>query len=256
MIHIKKYVQFILEHNENSIIVKYPKYRVIWHTDYDSNIVYTGYDYDDALYEFNNLTQYDIGGSMGVSATVLLEQFEYEYQFIHNLESDTETVEDDYPIRDFYTNENYYKLINPDIESTELMHRNIEPVNKGSDELLHQVENYYKKKYGNYKYNKIYVYAEDDLDEDAELGSIQLRIADHTENISNVDRFGRPDYHISVVIADHDVTRKRFGQKNAFERRGSREVELTYTSDDEFDGVIEEIDNQIEEGIEYIRKHQ
>ena len=61
-----------------------------------------------------------------------------------------------------------------------------------------------------------------------------------------MDRYGSCDYYISVVIANYDATKQRFGMANAFERRRN-ERELVFGEDDNFDGVIEEIDNLIEE---------
>jgi hypothetical protein len=115
-------------------------------------------------------------------------------------------------------------------------------LNSDSDELLTKIEKYYKNKYGNYKYNKISVYD----DNDNYKGNIQLRIADHTENIFNVDKYGRPDYHLSVIITNKDKTVNRFGMSNAFERR-KNEYELVFNSSDDETEIISQIDDLIKE---------
>ena len=54
--------------------------------------------------------------------------------------------------------------------------------------MLEEITNYYHDEYGKFKYNLINVYADNDIEQDEPIGCIQLRIADHTENINNVDR--------------------------------------------------------------------
>lgn len=118
----------------------------------------------------------------------------------------------------------------------------INPINAASDLILHEVQSYYKQKYHNYKYNVIAVYNEDG----EEIGCIQLRISNHTENVFNYDRYGVScDHYLSVVIADEDPCESR-RQSNEFEKR-SNEHTLYFNSEYTTEEVIQEIENYIEE---------
>lgn len=122
-------------------------------------------------------------------------------------------------------------------------------INEKSENLLSSVEDWFKDEYSSndWKYHIINVdYIDEDGDE--ETKTIQVRISDHTENINNIDRHGRPDYHISIVISNYDVTKDRFWS-NDFERR-NKEYELKYNSDDN----IEDIKNDIIELIDQIKE--
>ena len=115
--------------------------------------------------------------------------------------------------------------------------------------MLTDVQLHYKNLYGRYKYNKIPIRD----DEGDELSSINLRISDHTENIFNVDRFNDSDYHISVVISDFDPTKNRFSQINSFERRIGKEFELKFNSDNQYEEIIGNIDDLIENITEKVK---
>jgi hypothetical protein len=82
-------------------------------------------------------------------------------------------------------------------------------------------------------------------EQDDLIGTISLRIADHTENLNNNGRFEDCDYYISVVIADDDATKTKF-QYNDLERRNN-EYSLVYNSDYTLDEITTEIDNLVEE---------
>jgi hypothetical protein len=105
---------------------------------------------------------------------------------------------------------------------------------------LNNLENWAKNKFGNYKYNIIPVYAEDDDNEP--IGNIQLRISDHSQNENNLP-FG-VNRTLSVVIANKDATRGRFQQNRP---------QIYFDANDSFDNVVEEIENYIEEAKDYIR---
>jgi hypothetical protein len=112
---------------------------------------------------------------------------------------------------------------------------------KSDEELLSDVDLYFKKKYGSYKYNDVDVF-----DEHGEyFGCINLRISDHTENIYNVDKYAKCDYYLSVVISDQDPTEDRFSQINALERR-KNEIHIKFNSDDGLDDIISKINLTID----------
>lgn len=231
--------------NIQNNIQKITSYSVTFHTSDSSDLIYSGLDKDEAFYRYESFNDIPERWFNRTDMSVEITGQTNEYEFIHELDSEFETIED-YPIEEYYNDSSVYELINEgDWESIEL--REIKPKNKESDDLLNDVSSYFQKKYRKYKYNTINVY-----DENEEYkGCIQLRISDHTENIHNIDRYGSCDCYISVVICDYDVTRQRFGMINSFERRHN-EFELTFSSEDNFDSVIEEIENQIEECEEMI----
>lgn len=232
---ILKFSEFINENNKNENLISLTIYYVTFHTSNSADNIYYGLDLEKAKIEFYSdscvpermLNNTD----MSIEMSKIVNQYEFSY------DGDIE----DYPIEDYYTDHTVYKLvIEGDFEIIE--NRSIEAINSKSDELLSDVESYYKKEYGKYKYNIINVYD----NEENYKGCIQLRIADHTENIHNNDRFSSSDCYISVVISNHDKTRKRFGVSNSFERRNN-EKELIFDDDFIFDDVILEINETIEE---------
>lgn len=235
--------------NENAIannnVFELTFYSVTFETNDSIDNEYYGLDFDRAklIFESNpDIPDRMINRSdLSMSFTKVTNK----YQFVHELDNEYETIED-YPIDEYYKDQSVYKLIHEG-DWEEIGSRKIEPINKKSDELLQDVEHYYKSEYGRYKYNTINVYDEDET----YYGCIQLRVANHTENINNIDRFGQCNYYISVVIANHDVTKQRFGMSNAFERRRN-EFELIFGEDDNLDDVINEINSLIEDCKEKI----
>lgn len=248
---LRKFIATIIREylNEQSNIQKNLQkitlYSVIFHTSDSSDSIYFGLDKDEAIYQYNLFNDIPERWFNRTDMYVEIEKQTNEYKFIHELDSDFETIED-YPIEEYYDDSSVYEIINEgDWEYIDS--RVIKPKNEESDVLLNDVSSYFQKKYGKFKYNIVDVY-----DENEEYkGCIQLRISDHTENIHNIDRYGSCDYYISVVISDYDVTKQRFGMTNSFERRRN-EFEITFSSEDNFDDVIEEIENQIGECGEMI----
>lgn len=152
----------------------------------------------------------------------------------------------EYPIIEYYDDEEVYEYLD-ESEWETLEFRDIDRVNKKTDEILSDIQIHYKNKYGHYKYNSITI--EDD--DGNEIGCIKLRVADHTENIRNIDRYGDDcDFYISVVIAEYDPTKKKFWSNN-FERRRN-EYELVFDSSYEEEEIINKIDDLIEELSEEI----
>ena len=229
----------LIENNDNNLF-DLTFYSVTFHTSDSSDSEYYGIDGERAKLKFESNPDIPERMLSRTDMSIHLQKVTNQYRFIHELDSEYESIED-YPIEDYYNDSSVYKLVHEgDLE--DITNRTISPANFKSDELLHGVEYYYKSEYGNYKYNTINIYDE----QENYKGCIQLRIANHTENIHNVDRFGSCNYYISVTIADYDATKQRFGMANAFERRGN-EQELVFNGDDSLDNVIADINELIEE---------
>jgi len=223
-------------------------YFVTAETDRDSSNIYKGTDYERAKLEFDsaNISDFD-GGNGGM---VLFQKVLNKYKFIGDLEDGYYELSD-FPIEDYYKDKDYYEII----ENGEFEHidsKDVTHINYESNDLLHDVESYYQKTYGKWKYNEITVdNGKDENDDDyKEYGCIQLRITNHSENVNNNDKFGRCDYYISVVIANRNPTKDKF-LTSMYERRRN-EIELNFDSDDSFDEIINEIDSEIANGKLYI----
>jgi hypothetical protein len=218
------------------------KFKVLFHTSDETEYIYEGTEESNALGEFNSFNYGDIPERMqdrdGMYIT--LESYVDTYKYIGDADE-----YNDYPIEDYYDDDTLYKLIDTS-ESETLKERSIKPINKDSDELLGDVQNYFQKKYKS-KYGK---YIKIGVGEHC----IQLRISDHTENIKNIDRFDSCNFHISVVIADLDVTKSRFTVQNDFERN-KNEYELSYSSDYTYDNIIENIEELVNKCINFLKKN-
>lgn len=234
-----------LMENDNQNIFPLTLYSVTFHTSDSSDNEYFGIDADRAKLEYESNPDIPERMLNRTDMSIQLQSQTNQYRFIHELDPEYESIED-YPIDEYYDDSSVYELVHEG-DWEEIAYRQIDAANSKSDELLSDVEHYYKQEYGSYKYNTINVYDE----RENYKGCIQLRIANHTENIHNVDRFGQCNYHISVVISNYDATKQRFGMANAFERRRN-ERELVFNEDDNFDGVIESINELIEEFKEEI----
>jgi hypothetical protein len=209
-------------------------YVVRFDTDDNSEIELITTDFEDAKHRYDTTSIGDYGDG---SFTVSLEKKVDTYKFVYELDED-ETIED-YPVEEYFEDSYFYKLIE-DGEAENIEHKVIESVNSSSNDLLNNLENWAKNKFGNYKYNIIPVYAEDDDNEP--IGNIQLRISDHSQNENNLP-FG-VNRTLSVVIANKDATRGRFQQNRP---------QIYFDANDSFDNVVEEIENYIEEAKDYIR---
>lgn len=212
-------------------------YQVRFDTDDDSEIKLVTTDFEDAKYRYDSTTIGDFGDS---EFNVSLEKKIDKYKFIYELDED-ESIED-YPVEEYYDDSYYYELTEEG-EFENIENRVVTAFNSSSEDLLNDVENWAKNKFGNYKYNRIDVYSEDDENEENEpIGSIQLRISNHSQNEDNLP-YGI-DESLSVVIANKDATRGRF-QQNRPQRY--------FSGDDSFDYVISEIENYIEDAKEQIQ---
>ncbi len=72
------------------------------------DIKFTGFDYEEAVEEMNNASYEDFPKSTGGTASV--EKQTNKYKFVGALD-EGETIENDYPLKDYYEDENVYELI-------------------------------------------------------------------------------------------------------------------------------------------------
>jgi len=206
-------------------------YIVRFDTDEDSESELVTTNFEDAKDRYDSIKIGDYGdGSFGVT----LEKKVDTYKFVYELDED-ESI-DNYPIEEYYKYLYYYELIDEG-EFEIIENRVVESYNNTSNDLLNELDNWAKNKFGNYKYNRIDVYSEDDENEENEpIGSIQLRISDHSQNENNLP-YGI-DKSLSVVIANKDATRGRFQQNK---------LQIYFSGDDSFEYVISEIENLLQE---------
>lgn len=203
-------------------------------TETGGKIIYEGPDLDRAEREYNIDPFFDKSESL-YEHTILLQMRNDVYKYIGS----DDIVK--YPISDWYDDPDCYELIEEG-EYDYVKSRVISGVNNDSTELLDDVDRYYNSEYGGWKYHKIKIVDSDDN----MVGSISLRIADHTENINNHGRFDSADYYISVVISDYDSTRDRFGIKNTMDGQ-SNEYEFHFDSQDDLDRITGDVDDKIDE---------
>ena len=227
---------------------QFTTYLVNSHTDTSSEPIYSGTDYELALRKFNSADIDDIGSDYG--GFIVFEKRVDKYEFVGDLENGEYDISD-FPIEDYYDNEDFY-ILKEEGEFETIDQKDIEPINKKSDILLYSIQRHYQQVYGRIKYNEIIVSnGKDETDDDYEnYGCIQLRIADHSENIRNIDKFGECDYYISIVIADKDKTQGAF-LSSMYERK-MNEVEVRFDSTDSEEDVIYSIDEEIERGKDFI----
>lgn len=187
-------------------------------------------DYDTALKYYKTAFEYYDGKYKTNTHNKRLD--EVTYNVTYEYDSETETKED---IEDYMKE---YEVIDSDtLESKDYK------INETSDNLLDEIEDWFRTKYKSrhYKYHTIDVFYNKE-----DYKTIQIRFADHTENIMNNDRFQNSDYYISVVVSNFDVTNNRFGVQNSFERHNN-EYELRYSNNDDMFEMEQEIEQQIEE---------
>ena len=221
-------IKITLESFINEITLNH--YTIVLHTDVSSDIIYEGIDLDYAISEFDMFDHSDLEDNYKDRSDLLLILDKKENIYEFSLDEDIE----DYPIEEYYDDGNVYDLVEEGDPET-IKEKKIDNINKKTEDLLSEVENHYKDLYGNYKYNDISVY-----DDGEYLGKITLRIADHSENIRNRDRFSNSDFHLSVVIAELDKTKERFDMG-----RKPNEFEIYFDSSYSKDEIIEEIEDNL-----------
>lgn len=204
---------------------------------------------EDAELAFNRIDTSDTDDKKGYK---VLNKKNAKYEFVYDLDTEFESI-NDFPISEYFEDNYYYEKIDDDSDIQEIKSEVIDKVNESSEKLLSDVEDYFHTKYGKWKYNTIIVDNGKDErnDEDyVEYGKIQLRIADHSENVLNIDKYGSHDFYLSVVVANKNATSKKFGA-SMYERR-SNEKEIYFDGSNELEEVISEIETEIEEAKEYV----
>jgi len=207
--------------SDSSIMIYYVKFE----TSFNSEILYKGIDKAKAMKVFDGFD--DVPKHWDDNMYLVMEGVVSHYKFIED--DDIEY----YPIDDYYNDNSIYKLISTEEPITINRHK-VNPPNKDSDEVLDAVQDYFQNKYGKRKYNRIMIGDK----------CINLRIADHTENIMNIDKYGDCEYHISVVISNLDKTIGKYWIQNKMDRR-KNEYELKFNSGDKIGDIIMEINNLI-----------
>jgi len=232
------------KYDNDSDVFVLKEYKVSIETETDSDIIIETYDYEDALYEFENwnISDLDSAKDREYEHSVLLSVYYSYYRFI----LEDEDVED-YPIQDYYDHDDIYELID-DGYYKQLKYRTVEGINEKANELLRYVESYFSYKYGegnNYKYFRIPINTNDDV----YIGDIQLRIADHTPNLINIRRHSSSILGLlSVVISDQDPTSGKFRSVDGY--YGDYFVDnMEYSGDDleDKDIVVLDIESRIDE---------
>jgi hypothetical protein len=223
MKHIKLYEEY---NSTKEVVEEVIKYEVIFDVvDVSSDpVAKEEFDnYEDALAYYEKTYEYDDGVYRTRTHSKMLDEITYSVSYEYDSDNeDKDDVDDD--------DKNWDIIDTDNMESEEYR------INDDSENVLEQIEDWFKEKYDSNrtKYHEIDVYYNDD-----DYKTIQIRFSDHTENIMNNDRFRSKDYYISVVVSDYDVTDSRFGMSNSFERRNN-EHELKYGSSD--DTIQMEID--------------
>jgi hypothetical protein len=188
-------------------------YYVYAHSSYHTHTIYKGTNLSQATLEFNSVNLEDFSDDFGGFAT--LEQEEYIGEPAEDFEL-------------YFDDEATFKPIG----NIEVLHsRTISPANEQSDTLLMDVSIYFSDLYGGIKYHTL----------ELEDKFVQLRLADHSENLLNIDRYGSHDYYLSVVIADKNYTSPQHLDRH------SNEKEIYFTSEDSFQHVIETINQTLKQ---------
>jgi len=239
-----KLKSLLKESTINTDEAKLYTYEVAFHTNSDKETIYIGIDKEKALSEYEDFTLSDIELDNKKNRTDMKLEFQIKEDVYKYIYDDEDSDISEWEIEEFYDNEDVYELIEEG--EFEVVHsKEIYPLNKKSDELLHSIQQHYQYKYGNWKYNRIEVI--DDSGDD--VGCIRLRIADHTENILNFRNRDVCGGFISVVIGNVDPTSKDYdfgiGMKG-------NEYHFDFTSENSKDEIISVVDDAIEQLKLYI----
>lgn len=218
----------------NSDLISLELYSVSFQSDSHSEVIYYGADEKEALKQFNDFD--DVPDKL-LSSNYLkvdLSKATYSYRYIGD-----EEEREYFPIEEYFDDESLYELVDEgDFDVIKDRKIAARYPNKESNELLDKVNSYFFDKYGKLKYNIIPINNKD--------GCIQLRIADHTENLANITRYteDRCDYFISVVISDSDATEYKFKDINTT-LKTTKDIQLKYTSDDTLNFIVNDIEKLI-----------
>ena len=180
------------------------RYKVAFSDSKEIFEVYDGFDKSEAmrLYEDADTTHLeDMLYSYDLSISI--EELKETYSFIYELQEDEELA--DYPLVDYYGDCDIWQLEDVDYEIVSHKELGKQILDAGDIETL--IQEKLAKRFGNgsYKAHGKYNYFT------SRKGLTQLRVASHTHNTSNDERFSaNVDYFISIVITDKDPTDDHF----------------------------------------------
>lgn len=185
----------------------------------DMYVVAQGINEQEMLDTFSKVDRTDAGDGDDWKGEIVLEKCTDTYEFIY-ADGDVE----DYPVEEYYDQDWAYRVVEEG-EWEEVQSIAFGDINEESDQLLADVIRHF----GGLKYSNLEVNGR----------TVQLRIADHSENVKNIDRMGDADVYISVVIANKNYTDGRF-LASKYERRAN-ELEFNFTSDNSLQEIIEDV---------------
>ena len=193
--------------------------------------LYEGDSRQDAEITFNSFNPEDYGVE-GLHIKIVWRHD--VYSVIPKLE-EGDLLEDflqDYPVEESWMDSEVYTILVDEPETvTEERNFGVYYANIKSDELLQKVEAHFDCR----KYTIIEVAGR----------KIQLRLANHSENASNIEKFEvEADYYLSVVIADADqITGSK---KEWFELdRPANSHQIYFTSENSEEEIIEAVNSYI-----------
>ena len=193
--------------------------------------LYEGESREDAQITFDSFNPEDYGVE-GINIKIVWRRDVYTVS--PNLQ-EGDLIEDfllDFPVDDCWSDSEFYTIVGDEPEMvTEEKEFGVYYANIKSDELLEKVSAHFDVR----KYRIL----------NANGRKIQLRIADHSENASNIEKFEvEADYYLSVVIADADqITGSK---KEWFELdRQANSHQIYFTSENSEEEIIEEINSLI-----------
>ena len=207
-------------------------YSVVQHYNNYSEILYSGIDYDDAIYKMNHAEN----DSKWERSNVILEKQIKKYKFIYKLDDEYETIED-YPIESYYKDKDIYELID-ESEYEEIETREIENYEETARDLESEILEYLHNTYNRDLYKS---YSDVILGEDGNGNDVflQIRVKDHSENPLNKVK-SLAEYFLSIVITNKNATAKRFNSG----------TELYFSGDDTLDEIKEEVFDYIQNIID------
>jgi len=193
--------------------------------------LYEGESLLDAEITFNTWNPEDYGVE-GIDIKIIWRRGVYS---VTPNPQDGEELEDflqDYPVKECWMDSEVYTIVGDEPETvTEERNFGVYYANIKSDDLLQKVEAHFDCR----KYTII------------EVGGrkIQLRLSNHSENASNIEKFEvEADYYLSVVIADADqITGSK---KEWFELdRPENSHQIYFTSENSEEEIIESVNSYI-----------
>jgi hypothetical protein len=124
-----------------------------------------------------------------------------------------------------------------------LEHKSLGKREETAEGLMYAIQKHLNAYYGRRKESYAEIRVRDN--NNIEIGSIQVRVKDHTENPKNIKSWY--DYHLSIVVANIDETKNRFHTRYSDTNR-----QLIFSGDDEESGVLKEIDDALLEAAKVV----